>query len=157
MTAVLLKIASVFMSVIVFLSGTFPGLFGGKEYINPYGDSVTVIDSFNIEDEPVVIGDYETFVSLGIPGVDYSEDFFESNSLAVFSSIQMEENDEFYIVSICVDGKNMELKYYIREYEGLTIQLYMPVYKTVLIETTKEVTMLRAVEADKSRNPIRPK
>lgn len=42
MTVILVKFLSSIMSVVVFLSGVFPAFFGGKEYIDPYGDEVYI-------------------------------------------------------------------------------------------------------------------
>lgn len=147
MAAMLIKISSVFMSLIVLLSNAFPALFGGKTYVDPNGDSVTIVENVDIGDENLVISDYEAFKALGDVGVTYDEEFFKTNNLAVFSE-EYDERYTFYVTSICVDGKNMEAKFYIDPPKGVVTTIYMPTHKTVFIETTKDVTMLRAVRAD---------
>lgn len=148
MTTILVKIFSVIMSIVVFLSNTFPAVFGGKTYVDPNGDSVIIVENVDIGDENLVISDYEAFKALGDVGVSYDEDFFKTNNLAVFS-VEYDERYTFYVTSICVDGKNMEVRYYLDPPPGVITAIYLPTHKTVFIEITKDVTMLRAVKADK--------
>ena len=147
MAAMLIKASYVFMSLIVLLSNAFPALFGGKTYINPNGDTVTIVDGIDIGDENLVITDYESFKALGDVGVTYDEAFFETNNLAVFS-VEHDERYTFYLTSVWTDGKNMEARFYFDPPKGMTAAIYLPTNKTVFIETTKDVTMLRSVRAD---------
>lgn len=142
MTAVLLKVLSGVMSVIVMLSGAFPALFGGKVYIDPNGDKVTVVDGVDIGDDALVIKDYESFRALGDLGVTYDEKFFETNSLAVFTKEHHCEY-EFSLVSVSIrDGKYVDAKYYI-DNRGFVAAWYSPTFKTVIIETSKDVISVR--------------
>lgn len=145
--ALLIKASSIFMSLIVLLSNAFPALFGGKIFVDPNGDAVTIVENVDIGDENIVISDYEAFKALGDVGVSYDEKFFETNNLAVFS-VEYDERYTFYVTSICIDGKNMEARFYIDPPKGVITMNYMPTHKTVFIETTKDVTMLRSVKAD---------
>ena len=145
--ALLIKASSIFMSLIVLLSNAFPALFGGKIFVDPNGDAVTIVEKVDIGDENIVISDYEAFKALGDVGVSYDEKFFETNNLAVFS-VEYDERYTFYVTSICIDGKNMEARFYIDPPKGVITMNYMPTHKTVFIETTKDVTMLRSVKAD---------
>ena len=147
MAALLIKASSIFMSLIVLLSNAFPALFGGKIFVAPNGDAVTIVENVDIGDENIVIRDYEAFKALGDVGVSYDEKFFETNNLAVFS-VEYDERYTFYLTSICIDGKNMEARFYIDPPKGVITMNYMPTHKTVFIETTKDVTMLRSVKAD---------
>ena len=147
MAALLIKASSIFMSLIVLLSNAFPALFGGKIFVDPNGDAVTIVENVDIGDENIVISDYEAFKALGDVGVSYDEKFFETNTLAVFS-VEYDERYTFYLTSICIDGKNMEARFYIDPPKGVITMNYMPTHKTVFIETTKDVTMLRSVKAD---------
>ncbi len=145
--ALLIKASSIFMSLIVLLSNAFPALFGGKIFVDPNGDAVTIVENVDIGDENIVISNYEAFKALGDVGVSYDEKFFETNNLAVFS-VEYDERYTFYVTSICIDGKNMEARFYIDPPKGVITMNYMPTHKTVFIETTKDVTMLRSVKAD---------
>lgn len=147
MAALLIKASSIFMSLIVLLSNAFPALFGGKIFVDPNGDAVTIVENVDIGYENIVISDYEAFKALGDVGVSYDEKFFETNNLAVFS-VEYDERYTFYLTSICIDGKNMEARFYIDPPKGVITMNYMPTHKTVFIETTKDVTMLRSVKAD---------
>ena len=90
----LIKASTIFMSLIVLLSNAFPALFGGKIFVDPNGDAVTIVENVDIGYENIVISDYEAFKALGDVGVSYDEKFFETNNLAVFSV----EYDERYTV-----------------------------------------------------------
>ncbi len=147
MAAFLIKASSVFMSLIVLLSNAFPALFDGKVYFDPNGDTVTIVENVDIGDENLVITDYETFKALGDVGVNYDEEFFETNNLAVFS-VEHDERYTFYLTSLWVDGKNMEARFYFDPPKGMTTAIYLPTHKTVFIETSKDVKMLRSVRAD---------
>lgn len=147
MAAMLIKASYVFMSLIVLLSNAFPALFGGKTYIDPNGDAVTIVENVDIGDEDIVITDYEAFKALGDVGVTYDEAFFETNNLAVFS-VEYDERYTFYLTSVWVDGKNIESRFYVDPPKGVITLNYMPTHKTVFIETTKDVMISRSVRAD---------
>lgn len=147
MTAIIMKILSAMMSIVVFISGAFPALFNGKEYIDPNGDDVTIVDGVDIGDDALVIKDYESYKALGDIGVSYDEKFFETKSLAVFTK-EYHSEDEFYLVSVSVkDGKYVDAKYYIED-KSLAM-LYSAAFKTVIIETSKDIISIRPSKAEK--------
>ena len=144
MTAIFFKLVSAVMSVVVFLSGTFPGLFGDREYIYPDGEDVTIIDKMISEDfinDSVIIKDYESFEALGDIGVDYEAEYFEENALAIIT-LEYQNGDDFFIKSIYRDGTSYEIEYY--EFNFIKAAIYNPVYVTVIIETTKDTKLVHA-------------
>lgn len=132
----LTRLISAVMSVVVFLSGAFPALFSGKEYINPNGDKVTVIDSA-VANDTLIIKDHEAFKALGDVGVVYDEAFFNENALAVIT-VEYQNGDEFYLKSICKNVTKIEVEYMVVD-KNLTY-IYSPVYKTIIVETGKDIT-----------------
>lgn len=151
MTAIFVKFLSVMMSVVAFLSGMFPALFGGKLYIDPNGNEVTVVSDIDIGEENLIINDYDEFKKLGDMGINYSEDFFEEKSLAV-ATIKMQEDDKLYILSIFTEGTNVEMEYLIDYGQGLAAQLgkiYMPDDKTVFIEIDKNIQLFKTTDFGK--------
>ncbi|MBR3781152.1 MAG: hypothetical protein IKK63_08135 [Clostridia bacterium] len=145
MTAIFFKLVSAVMSVVVFLSGTFPGLFGGREYIYPDGGGVTITDKL-VSRDSVIIKDYEAFEALGDIGVDYDAKYFEENALAIIT-LEYQNGDDFFIKSIYKEGTVYEIEYY--EFNYILTAIYNPVYVTVIIETTKDTTLVHAY------NPLR--
>ncbi|MBR3818859.1 MAG: hypothetical protein IKJ41_06875 [Clostridia bacterium] len=134
MTAIFFKLVSAVMSVVVFLSGTFPGLFGGREYIDPNGDTVSITDA-NVVFGSLIIKDYEAFTKLEDIGVKYDEAFFEDNALAI-ATIEYQTGDEIFVKSIYKEGTGYEIEYYYLDH-NLTM-IYSPEYMTFVIETTKD-------------------
>lgn len=136
MTAIFFKLVSAVMSVVVFLSGTFPALFGGREYIYPGGDTVSITDA-NVVFGSLIIKDYEAFTELGDIGVEYDEAFFEDNALAI-ATIEYQTGDEIFVRSIYKEGTGYEIEYYYLDHNMTMI--YSPEYMTFVIETTKDTT-----------------
>lgn len=145
MTAIFFKLVSAVMSVVVFLSGTFPGLFGDREYIYPGGEGVTITDKL-VSRDSVIIKDYESFEALGDIGVDYDAEYFEENALAIIT-LEYQNGDDFFIKSIYKNGAAYEIEYY--EFNYIIAAIYNPIYVTVIIETTKDTTLIHA------HNPLR--
>lgn len=142
MTAIFFKLVSAVMSVVVFLSGTFPGLFGEKEYIYPGGEGVTIINEKISDDfihDSVIIKDYESYTALGDIGVDYDAEYFEENALAIIT-LDYQNGNDFFIKSIYKDGTAYEIEYY--EFDYIKAAIYNPVFVTVIIETTKDTTLI---------------
>ena len=138
MTAIIFKLVSAVMSVVVFLSGAFPGLFGDKEYIYPGSDGVTIINkkiSDNFIHDSAVIKDYESFEALGDIGVDYDAEYFEENALAIVT-LEYQTGDEVYIKSIYKDGAGYEIEYYYLDH-NITM-IYSPEYMTFIIPAAKD-------------------
>ncbi len=146
MTAIFLKLISAVMSVVVFLSGTFPGLFGGKEYIDPNSDGITIIDKKISDDyvrDSVIIKDYESFEALGDIGVDYDAEYFEENALAIIT-LEYQTGDEIFIKSIYKEGAVYEIEYYY--FDNNLTMLYSPEYLTFIIPTTKDTRQVHAFD-----------
>ncbi len=146
MVAISLKLISAVMSVVVFLSGTFPGLFGGKEYIYPGGDGLTIINKKVSDDfisDSVIIKDYESYESLGGFGVNYDAKYFEENALAIIT-LEYQTGDEIFVKSIYKNGAVYEIEYYYFD-NNLTL-LYSPEYMTFIIETTKDTRLVHAFD-----------
>lgn len=144
MQVILIKIISLIMPAVVFLSGMFPFLFDGKEYINPEGDRVTVIEH-EVSKDGVIVNDCETLKSFGDIGLNYEEDFFENNSLAIVT-VEYQQGDEFYIKSIYKEGSSLKVEYIIVDKSMAAI--YMPAYETIIIETDKTIENIGAKEND---------
>ena len=151
MTAIFFKLVSAVMSVVVFLSGTFPGLFGDREYIYPNGEGVTIIDKMISEDfinDSAIIKDYESFEALGDIGVDYDAEYFEENALAIIT-LECQNGDEVFIKSIYKDGAVYEIEYYY--FSPIKAQLFTYYeHITFIIETTKDT---RLVHLENLSNP----
>lgn len=151
MTAIFFKLVSAVMSVVVFLSGTFPGLFGEKEYIYPGGEGVTIINEKISDDfihDSVIIKDYESYTALGDIGVDYDAEYFEENALAIVT-LEYQNGDEVFIKSIYKDGAVYEIEYYY--FSPIKAQLFTYYeHMTFIIETTKDT---RLVHLENLSNP----
>lgn len=144
MQVIIIKMVSWIMPTVVFISGIFPMFFNGKEYINPEGDEVIVIEQ-NVSKDGIMINDCESFKSLGDIGINYEEDFFDNNSLAVVT-VEYKEGDEFYIKSIYTEGSTIKVEYIVVTKSIAAI--YMPAFKTFIIETDKSIKNISAEEND---------
>lgn len=144
MQILLVKMISLIMPVVVLLSGAFPSLFGGKEYINPDSDAVQIVAK-EVTKDGAIIKDYESFAALGDLGLAYSKEFFENNSLAVITA-EYQDGDELYLKSIYKDGTEIKIEYIVIE-SNLTA-LYCPAYVTWVVEVEKDVESVQAIEND---------
>lgn len=148
MAAVLLKFVSALMSVIVFLSGAFPALFGGKQYINPYGDDVLIGDDspFYISgiDSPVVISDYETAKYYAekcfLEADDINEIFFENYNMVYIPVIIPNLANEVYVNSIAENSNVLEVEYSI--VHDTCIGGTMLSFSSILVCTSKNITQV---------------
>lgn len=138
MQIIVLKIISALMSVVVMLSNAFPALFAGREYIDLNGGSVSVVEK-NVVIGSLIIKDYQSYKELGDIGVDYTEEYFENNALAI-STIEYQTGDEIYIKSIYKEGTVYTVEYYY--FEKNITAAYSPEYMTFIIETTKDTTLV---------------
>lgn len=141
MSAIIIKILSAAMSVVVFLSGTFPVAFGGNKYINPYGEEVFIGDFYYFP-EPEVISDRETFSELGYGGsirYDSPKEYdFETSSVAAFSVEMSHSHFKIIIKSIYENGDTLFVDYIIVEPE-LHDMMYNRTVTGVVIETSKNI------------------
>lgn len=109
MAAILLKVFSVVMSVVVTLSGTFPALFGNKIYIDPV-ENTEILGGV---EEIIVITDFETADSvLNInESVKFDEEFFKSNNLVCVPVTFPSTSYKVFVSSIAEKGDTAEIKY----------------------------------------------
>lgn len=138
MQIMVLKLMSAIMSVVIMLSGAFPFLFAGREYVNPNDDSVSVVEK-SIVDGSLIIKDYQSYIELGDIGVDYTEEYFKNNALAI-STIEYQTGDEIYIKSIYKKETKYTIEYYYLDKNMTTI--YSPEYMTFIIEASKDTTIV---------------
>lgn len=155
MTAVLLKLFSGVMSIVVFLSGMFPALFDGKKYINPYGKEV-YIGQFHYHYRPVVYDDYSALKEIGNnPGCivyslpeKYEKEYFEENSLVIFS-VEMQHNDyRIWIKSVAEVGDTLEVEYSVITDGKIHAMLYSLYTSEVIIETSKNIKNIELKESE---------
>ncbi|MBR2868281.1 MAG: hypothetical protein IKB88_04330 [Clostridia bacterium] len=115
MAIVLSKIFAGLMSVIVTISGMFPVLFGGKEFIDPNGDEVRVVSSiaYNNIDEAAVITDFETFNKLfGVEeNGELNKKFFEESNLAVIPVTLTNSVCEVFVETVSVKDNKVTVSY----------------------------------------------
>ncbi len=138
MQIVFLKIVSAVMSFVVALSGAFPFLFAGRDYISPKDDSVRIIDK-NIVDGFLIIKDYQSYKELEDIGVDYNEEFFEEKVLAI-ATIEYQTGDEIYIKSIYKKETVYTIEYY--HIDNNLTMTHSPEYMTFIIEANKDTTIV---------------
>lgn len=156
MTAIIMKIISAVMSVVVLISGAFPGLFGGKTYINPYGDEVHIC-SFYYFPEPKVISDYQTFSTLHYGGClvygapeEYDSEFFETKSLVCFSVQEPQENFRVWVKSVSEKGDTLEVEYCVIREEGMYAMLYRTFECEIIIEVSKNIKNVKLIPSEKT-------
>lgn len=145
MTAILVKILSAMMSIVVFLSGTFPALFGGKEYIDPYGEEV-YIGQFHWHPNPKIYNDYDTLRAIGgkgclvysLPEI-YENEYFENNSLVIFSVEVPHDDYRIWIKSIAEVGDTLKVEYSVITDGRIHAMLYERYISEVIIETSKNI------------------
>ena len=156
MAAVLLKFVSALMSVIVFLSGAYPALFGGKQYINPYSDDVHVCEFYWFS-SPRIISDYETFKNLGSGGCivydapeDYDSEFFKTKSLACFSIEKDHDDFRVFIKSIKENGDTLDVEYCVISDNSIHALIYSVYTCEILIEVSKNIKNINLIQSEKT-------
>lgn len=115
MAIILSKIFAGIMSVVITLSGMFPALFGGKEFIDPNSGDVLVSSEipFKDIDEAMVISDYETFMKhfdfeeLGEP----NERFFEVGNVVVIPVTIPNSACRVFVESVIVKNDKVVVSY----------------------------------------------
>lgn len=156
MAAILIKISSTFMSLIVFISGVFPGLFGGKQYISPYSDDVHVCEFYYFP-QPKVISDYETFENIGsggcivyLPPEDYDSEFFKTKSLACISVKRDHEDFRVFIKSIKENGDTLDVEYCVIRDNSIKESIYNVYTCEILIEVSKNIKNINLISSEKT-------
>lgn len=155
MTAIIVKTLSAVMSVVVFLSGMFPALFGGKVYIDPYGEE-THIGQFHYHHQPKIYDNRETLMKLGNgPGCivysmpeKYEEEYFENNSLVIFSVERQHKDYRIWIKSIAEVGDTLEVEYSVITDGTMHDTLYHSYTSEVIIETSKNIKNVELKESE---------
>lgn len=115
MAIILSKIFAGIMSVVVMLSGWFPALFGGKEYIDPYSSDVLVSSEISFADieEPMVITDHET----ALKHFDFEENgelnerFFETSNIVAIPVTIPNSVCKVFVESVSVKDDKVTVKY----------------------------------------------
>ena len=150
MAIVLSKIFAGLMSVVVTISGMFPVLFGGKEFIDPSQGDVNAFRglSFSGIAEATVIGDYEAFVehfSVEEDEEDFKSFFEESNLVVIPVSIP-NSVCEVFVESVAVKNDKVFVNYIVVRDGciGLTIMSA----EVVLIAVDKGVKEIAATKKD---------
>ena len=116
MAAVLMKIGTVVMSVLITLSGSFPALFGNKVYIDPAENSSVISSSMISSDStesPTIIEDYETAKTVLSDEAleNYDEEFFKEHNLVLFGVSLSDTAHRAFVKSIAEKGDTVEIKY----------------------------------------------
>lgn len=140
-----------------FLSGMFPALFGGKEYIDPYGEDVHIGDFYYFY-QPRIFNDYETLrevrgigcVVYGLPE-EYEREYFENNALVIFSVEMPHDDYRIWVKSVAEVGDTLEVEYSIITDGRMHAMLYERYTSEVIIETSKNI---KNVELKESENII---
>ncbi len=116
MSAILLKVFSVVMSVLVTLSGTFPALFGNRVFSDPvYGSLVDDGTLLNVGflEEAIIISDYETAKNLFNEDQtgELNEKYFEKGNIIMFSVTIPNSSCKVFVNSIAECGDTVEIGY----------------------------------------------
>ena len=115
MAIILSKIFAGIMSVVVMLSGWFPALFDGKEYIDPNSSDVLVSSEICFTDikKPMVITDHET----ALKHFDFEENgelnekFFEESNLVAIPVTIPNSVCKVFVESVSVKDDKVTVKY----------------------------------------------
>ncbi len=116
MSAILLKVFSSVMSVIITLSATFPVAFGNRIYIDPV-ENTTVLGSEFISqkyfEETTVVSDLETVESVFDEAEtgEFSGDFFENFNLVCIPVVLPSTSYKVFVSSVAEKADTAEVKY----------------------------------------------
>ncbi len=148
MAIILSKIFAGIMSVVITLSGMFPALFGGREFIDPNSDKVSVVSSFgyNDVDKAEVITDYETFNNLlgAKENGGFNESFFEESNLAVIPVTIPNSACRVFVESVAEKNNKVIVSYSVVR-DGCFGATVMST-DIILIAVSKDVEKVRAYE-----------
>lgn len=152
MTAILLKLFSGVMSIVVFLSGAFPALFNGKQHINPYGNEVYIGD-FHAFSEPKIFDNKEALKNIhvnschvyGLPE-EYESDFFEEKSLVILSVDMSHDDYRIWVKSVAEIGDTLEVEYSVITDGRMHAMLYQHYSSEIIIETSKNIKNVKIIK-----------
>ncbi len=148
MAIILSKIFAGIMSVVVMLSGWFPALFGGKEYIDPNSSDVLVSSEICFTDikEPMVITDHET----ALKHFDFEENgelnekFFEESNLVAIPVTVPNSVCKVFVESVSVKDDKVTVKYSVVRDRCVGVTLVSE--ELILISVDKNVEEVEAAE-----------
>lgn len=148
MAIVLSKIFAGIMSVVITLSGMFPALFGGKEFIDPSQGDVNAFRglSFSGIGEATVIGDYEAFMEHfdAEEKEEAYKSFFEESNLVVIPVTLSSPVCKVFVESAAVKGDTVFVSYSVVR-DGC-IGLTVMSADVILIAVSKDITDVVATE-----------
>ena len=148
MAIILSKIFAGIMSVVVMLSGWFPALFCGKEYIDPNSSDVLVSSEICFTDikEPMVITDHET----ALKHFDFEENgelnekYFEVSNIVAIPVTVPNSVCKVFVESISVDNDKVTVKYSVVRDRCVGVTLVSE--ELILISVDKNVEEVEATE-----------
>lgn len=148
MAIILSKIFAGIMSVVITLSGMFPALFGGKEFIDPSQGDINAFRglSFSGIGEATVIGDYEAFMEhfYAEEKEEVYKSFFEESNLVVIPVTIPNSVCEVFVESVAVKNDKVFVNYSVVR-DGC-IGLTVMSADVILIAVDKVVTEVVATE-----------
>lgn len=148
MAIILSKIFAGIMSVVVMISGMFPALFGGKEFIDLNSGEVFVSSEVSFRDiyEPMVISDHETAVKhFGFEeNGNLNERFFEVGNIVVIPVTLSSPVCKVFVESAAVKGDTAFVSYSVVR-DGCIGATVMST-EVILIAVDKDVTDVVATE-----------
>ncbi len=132
------------------LSGMFPALFGGKEFINPNSGEVFVSSEVSFRDiyEPMVISDHETAVKhFGFEENGHlNERFFEGANIVVIPVTISNSVCKVFVESVAVKDDKVFVNYSVVR-DGC-IGLTVMSAEVILIAVEKNITEVEATEKE---------
>lgn len=142
MAAILLKVFSAVMSVVVTLSSTFPVLFGNRVYLNPVSDAIVLGGEFLSQtyvDEPTVISDLETAEKIFNEEEcgEINEKAFEKYNIVCIPVTVPSTNYKVFVNSIAEKGDTAEIQY--RLVSDGCVGLTMISHATICVLVSKNI------------------
>lgn len=148
MAMILSKLFAGIMSVVVMFSGWVPALFGGKEYIDPYGSDVLVSSEICFTDikKPMVITDHETALKhFGFEeNGELNERFFEVSNIVAIPVTIPNSICKVFVESISVNNDKVTVKYSVVRDRCVGVTLVSE--ELILISVDKNVEEVEATE-----------
>ena len=103
-------------------------------------------------EDGLIVSDYDTWAEVSntnyAPFAKYDEEYFKNRSIVLISKPLPDSGSYFDVIKIKENGNTLELVYGINGMGGLT----MITYKTLLVEVSKNITVVSAEKKDLSNN-----
>lgn len=149
MAAILLKVFSAVMSVVVTLSGAFPVLFGNKVYLDPATDAIVLGGEFLSQtyvDEPIVISDLETAEKIFNEEEcgEINEKVFEKNNIVCIPVVIPSTNYKVFVNGVAEKGDTVEVEY--KLVSDLCIGAMMISHATICVAVSKNIKNIDVTE-----------